>query len=296
MFTRGYLHWTRQGKTQSPALQVPSRRKPNPPFLAICVCRQTRTLGTPANLNSERVGFGEALQKITMFTHSMWEFLLMLTSTKSCRIHIPRTVILPKSRTKSSWCKWSHLDLRYPDLNFLRRTSQLLFSADHTCTKLQSSPREQDPEASWANKSPVIGTVNDSPSTLARSASSNFPTFKSEHTGLDTPLACRLELTSVTATFWILQKERKYHDALVCTPVKGQIKRLGLIEYFQSNNHLKQMIPKWNTTWDWYTFSSLKMIELFPPFFTSWYPLVNLHSYWKLPFLVSFPIENGDFP
>lgn len=26
-------------------------------------------------------------------------------------------------------------------------------------------------------------------------------------------------------------KERKYHDALVFTPVKGQIKRLGLIEY-----------------------------------------------------------------
>ena len=25
-------------------------------------------------------------------------------------------------------------------------------------------------------------------------------------------------------------------------------------------------------------------------------PLVNKHSYWKRPFLVSFPIENGDFP
>ena len=26
------------------------------------------------------------------------------------------------------------------------------------------------------------------------------------------------------------------------------------------------------------------------------YPLVNYHSYWKWPFIVDFPIENGDFP
>ena len=26
------------------------------------------------------------------------------------------------------------------------------------------------------------------------------------------------------------------------------------------------------------------------------YPLVNEHSYWKWPFIVSFPIKIGDFP
>ena len=26
------------------------------------------------------------------------------------------------------------------------------------------------------------------------------------------------------------------------------------------------------------------------------YPLVNQHSYWKWPFIVDFPIKNGDFP
>jgi hypothetical protein len=30
--------------------------------------------------------------------------------------------------------------------------------------------------------------------------------------------------------------------------------------------------------------------------FNIWYPLVNKHSYSKLPFIVDLPINNDDFP
>ena len=30
--------------------------------------------------------------------------------------------------------------------------------------------------------------------------------------------------------------------------------------------------------------------------YSGYYPLVNKHSYWKLPFTLRFPIESGDFP
>jgi hypothetical protein len=43
------------------------------------------------------------------------------------------------------------------------------------------------------------------------------------------------------------------------------------------------------SAWQWICRSAFKHP-------TNNYPLVNYHSYWKLPFIVDWPIKNGDFP
>ena len=196
----------------------------------------------------------QRVQRITMFTHSMWEFLLMLTSTKSCRIHIPRTVILPESRTKSSWRKWSHLDLRSPDLNFLRRTSQLLFSADHTCTKVAKlhqkrtrPPRPQDPEASWATNIP--GDWNSE--WLGRHPRT-FP------------------LSNQSTRVWTLPWRADWNSQPRLESCKRANQKARIDRIWSQRITSKKWFQS-GTLSNWYTFSSLKMIELFPPN----YPLVN---------------------